>query len=229
MNQTVMKTMIVEDDLMVASLNGQFANRTPEIQVVGTFHNGMTALDYLNQNEVDLILLDLYLPDISGLELLQRLRSRNSQVGVIMITAANDGSSLEQALRLGIVDYLVKPFHYERFSMAINKFLVQRGLTGQKGSLTQDEIDRAFSMGVTKGNSLQKGIQRQTLTLVMDCLRENVGSFLTNETIAEQTGLSKVTTRRYLNYLLEIQTVVSRINYSTGGRPSIEYRLVGSV
>jgi len=219
----MIKTMIVEDDLMVASLNAQFAQRTQQIEVVGIFYNGRQALDYLAQNEVDLILLDLYMPERSGLELLQQLRCRGCQVGVIMITAANDGNSLEQALRLGIVDYLVKPFRYDRFALAINRFLAQRGLAGQKGCITQEEIDRAMSLDLGKGNCLQKGIQRHTLRLIVECLQAHPGEYLTNETIAEQTGLSKVTTRRYLNYLIEIQAVASRVNYSTGGRPSIEY------
>ncbi len=218
----MVKTVIVEDDLMVSSLNTQFAQQTPAIEIVAVFHNGQDALIYLQNHKADLLLLDLYMPELSGLELLKKLREQDNHVGAIMITAANDAGHIEEALHLGIVDYLVKPFRYERFSMAIHKFLRQRQLMSQDGAFAQEDIDKLFA-GVNETESHAKGIQMQTLETIRQCLANHLHDFVSAETIASETGLSKVTARRYLNYLIEMHEAVSRVNYLTGGHPSTEY------
>ncbi len=136
----MIKTVIVEDDLMVASINSQFAKRNPNIQIVATFHNGKDALDYLKKSDADLVLLDLYMPDCTGLELLSELRSIGSEIDVIMITAANDAEHINEALQLGIVDYLIKPFQYERFAQALDKYLVRKKAIESGVLFTQEEI-----------------------------------------------------------------------------------------
>lgn len=218
----MVKTVIVEDDLMVSSLNTQFAKQTPAIEIAAVFHSGLEALDYLTHNPAELLLLDLYLPDLSGLDLLKKLREQDIHVGAIMITAANDPGHIEEALHLGIVDYLVKPFRYERFSAAIQRFLRQRQLITQEGSLAQEDIDRLFS-GENEAATHVKGIQLQTLNTIRSCLEAHPREYVSAETIASETGLSKVTARRYLNYLIEMHEAVSRVNYLTGGHPSTEY------
>ncbi len=218
----MVKTVIVEDDLMVSCLNTQFAQQTPAIDIVATFHNGQDALNYILEHKVDLLLLDLYMPELNGLELLKRLRELDIHVGAIMITAANDAGHIEEALHLGIVDYLVKPFRYERFSMAINKFLKQRQVISQDGAFAQEDIDKLFCSLLETENHA-KGIQMQTLDTIRSCLASHLHDFVSAEVIASETGLSKVTARRYLNYLIEMHEAVSRVNYLTGGHPSTEY------
>ncbi|MBQ6986367.1 MAG: response regulator [Oscillibacter sp.] len=223
----MIKTVIVEDDLMVASLNAQFAYKTPGVEIVATFHNGRDALTFLESNQADLLLLDLYMPDFSGLDVLRALRNRNAPTAAIMSTAANDAGHIEEALRLGIVDYLVKPFRYERFAAAVQKYLLQRELIGKGGDFTQSDIDRLMSAAASVSGEnrpeAQKGIQKRTLDIILQCLTNHPGEYLTAERIAEETSLSKVTTRRYLNYLIERREAAARVNYSTGGRPSMEY------
>ena len=119
----MIKTVIVEDDLMVASINSQFAKRNPNIQIVATFHNGKDALDYLKKSDADLVLLDLYMPDCTGLELLSELRNSGREIDVIMITAANDAEHINEALQLGIVDYLIKPFSLEELCARLRSML----------------------------------------------------------------------------------------------------------
>ena len=163
----MIKTVIVEDDLMVASINSQFAKRNPNIQIVATFHNGKDALDYLKKSDADLVLLDLYMPDCTGLELLSELRNIGSEIDVIMITAANDAEHINEALQLGIVDYLIKPFQYERFAQALDKYLVRKKAIESGVSFTQEEIDRLVNASTpsasTKKAELQKGVQQKTL------------------------------------------------------------------
>lgn len=225
----MIKTVIVEDDLMVASINSQFAKRNPNIQIVATFHNGKDALNYLKQSDADLVLLDLYMPDCTGLELLSELRSIGSEIDVIMITAANDAEHINEALQLGIVDYLIKPFQYERFAQALDKYLVRKKAIESGVSFTQEEIDRLVNASSpaasTKKAELQKGVQQKTLDKIRVCLSAHPGRYLPCEQIASETGLSRVTIRRYMNFLIEENEVTSMIDYSTGGRPSILYQI----
>lgn len=225
----MIKTVIVEDDLMVASINSQFAKRNPNIQIVATFHNGKDALDYFKKSDADLVLLDLYMPDCTGLELLSELRSIGSEIDVIMITAANNAEHINEALQLGIVDYLIKPFQYERFAQALDKYLVRKKAIESGVSFTQEEIDRLVNASTpsasTKKTELQKGVQQKTLDKIRVCLSAHPGNYLPCEQIASETGLSRVTIRRYMNFLIEGNEVTSMIDYSTGGRPSILYQI----
>lgn len=225
----MIKTVIIEDDLMVASINNQFALKTPGVQVVATFHNGKDALAFLKETKVDLLLLDLYMPEFSGLELLTELRRQNQDVDVIMITAANDVAHVKEALHLGIVDYLVKPFRYERFAEAMDKFLVRRKVMKSGMDFTQEDIDQLVNIQPPSSRSkemeMQKGIQRKTLEIIRSCLTTHDSEYLTSEQIAEETGLSKVTVRRYMNFLIEQNEASSQVDYSTGGRPRVEYIL----
>ncbi len=226
----MIKTVIVEDDLMVAAINNQYLMKTTGFQVTATFHSGKDALTFLKDNPVDLLLLDLYMPDGSGLELLAELRRQNRKEDVIMITAANDAEHITEALHLGVIDYLVKPFTYERFSQAVDKFLLQRKIMENGMQFSQDDIDQLIHMTRPSQSSremeLQKGIQRQTLEKLRGCLKQHLHSYLTSEQLAGETGLSKVTIRRYMNYLIEQREIESRVDYETGGRPRVEYRML---
>lgn len=224
----MIKTVIVEDDLMVASINQQFALKTPGVNVIATFHNGKDALAFLNKTKVDLLLLDFYMPEITGLELLAKLRNEGNDVDVIMITAANDAVHINDALHLGIVDYLVKPFKYERFSEAMDKYMLRKTVMKKGMKFTQKDIDQLIHLQKpskqSKEMNLQKGLQRQTLDKIRNSLSNHENEYLTSEQIASETELSKVTVRRYMNYLIEQNEITSVVDYSTGGRPSILYK-----
>ncbi len=115
------KVLIVEDDPMVAMINEQYIGRNKKFCVAGKCKDGKGALEFLENNEVDLLILDVFMPYMDGFETLRQIRKKQISVDVIMVTAANDRESLEEALHLGIVDYLVKPFTFERFCMALDK------------------------------------------------------------------------------------------------------------
>jgi response regulator of citrate/malate metabolism len=224
--------VIVEDDLMVAAINREFALKTPELNIVATFYNGREALDFLSKNSIDLILLDIYMSGYNGLELLKELRRRGNTIDVIIISAANDAEYIKEAFHLGIIDYLIKPFTYSRFNEAMQKFLLRQSLRLQEGTYTQEELDRKMAafkdFSLNSCRNLKKGVQPQTLDKILECLSSEKNSvrFLTCEEISAETNFSKMTVRRYLNYLIEQKKAVSRINYFTGGRPSIEYSIL---
>lgn len=218
------KVLIVEDDPMVAMINEQYIKRNKNFQLVGKCKDGAAALEFLEQNTVDLLVLDVYMPHMDGLETLRTIRNRQIPVDAIMVTAANDRSSVEEALHLGIVDYLVKPFTFDRFQMALEKYISQSNAFRDFDTLNQKNIDHIIDNSRKKSeDTFPKGIQEKTLLLIMEYLKDNAGNWFTGDEIAEQVGLTGVTVRRYMNYLAESGRVTAEMNYETGGRPCMRY------
>ena len=223
------KVIIIEDDPMVASINKQYVELTPSFQVEGIFKSGITALQYLKNSDVDLIILDYYTPLMNGDEFIDQLHAAGKIPSIIMVTSANDAETVHKLISRGVIDYLVKPFEYERFKAALKRFAIRQGeLEASVSDLRQTQIDRFFSGTDTsaKETPLTKGLNRQTLSMIRTFLIENPDSVWSSEQISEQIHLSRITARRYLNYLVEIGELVITIDYQTGGRPSIKYRYV---
>ena len=219
------RVLIVEDDPMVAMINEQYVNRSKNFSVVGKCRNGKSALEFLENNEVDLVVLDVYMPQLDGFETLRQIRKQQIPVEAIMVTAANDRDSLEEALHLGIIDYLVKPFTFERFRLALDKFVAQIDALKELDTLNQKSIDFIIDSSRKNGGELYpKGILEKTLRLILAHLRESVGEWLTGDAIAARTGLTGVTVRRYMGYLVESGLATGEMNYETGGRPCMLYR-----
>ncbi|MDR1656181.1 MAG: response regulator [Deltaproteobacteria bacterium] len=227
-----LKAIIVEDDPMVAQINGRYLSQMPELTLAGVFPNGQTALDYLKANPVDLVILDVYMPELNGVELFRIMRRLGLTAEVIMVTAANDARHVDELLRLGVVDYLVKPFTEARFIDALEKCVARRRSLATSTALSQQAIDRL--MGQTPPPSLKvkcvpqnlpKGLQAATMALILKSLPSSSSDYLSCEELASAIGLSKVTVRRYLNHLIGETTVDSLVDYDTGGRPSVKYRL----
>ena len=114
--------LIVEDDPMVSMINEQYVLKSSDFQVAGTCRNGQEAIEFLKKQSVDLILLDVYMPIMNGIETLKKIRELKVSSDVIMITAANDTATIEDTMHLGVIDYLIKPFAYERFNVSLQKF-----------------------------------------------------------------------------------------------------------
>lgn len=220
------KVLIVEDDPMVAMINEQYIKRNKNFEVVGKCQDGAAALAFLKENEVDLLVLDVYMPHMNGFETLRQIRSEQIIVEAIMVTAANDRDSLEEALHLGIVDYLVKPFTFDRFQMALEKYIAQNNALKDIETLNQTSIDHIIDNTRKKSEDLfPKGIQERTLIIIMEYLNSNKGRWFTGDDIATKVGLTGVTVRRYMNYLAESGRVVGEMNYETGGRPCMRYKV----
>ena len=217
------RVVIVEDDPMVSLLDRTYTEKDPRFRVVQTFQDGRAALEWLAQNPADLVVLDVYMPLFTGVELLHALRARAVPVDALMVTAANDAATVDQLLKMGVVDYLVKPFTCERFQQALDTFCRHReAVTGEE--VTQGELDKLFAPPESGEHSGPKGLQESTLQLIRSCLRAAPPQGLPSEAISRQTNLSVVTVRRYANYLVERGEAFSTINYDTGGRPCRLYR-----
>lgn len=220
------RVLIIEDDPMVAMINEQYVNRSREFKVVGKCRNGRAALEYLEKNDADLLVMDVYMPQMDGLTALREIRNRHIQAAAIMVTAANDRDSLDDALQLGVIDYLVKPFTFERFKIALDKFVAQTTALRDLETLNQKNIDYILDRSRQKAEEIHpKGIQESTLRMITGFLEVHTGEWLTGDEIAENVALTGVTVRRYLNYLTETGIAVSKTNYETGGRPCMLYML----
>ena len=225
------KVLIVEDDPMVAMINEQYVCKNPQFVVAASCRNGQEALDFLDANNVDLIVLDVFMPYMDGIETLKKIREKKIAAEVIMVTAANDSATIEETMHLGVMDYLIKPFAFERFQVALEKFVAHRKIQKQNSILDQSCIDNMISNATETAvakpidpdqQELPKGIQKKTLILIEEYLEQNAG-WHTVGMIAEKLGVSIVTARHYMNYLEEQGLIVADINYSTGGRPSVLY------
>ena len=220
------KVLIVEDDPMVAMINEQFVSRHKEFTVAYMCNDGKSALEYLTDNQVDLIILDVFMPYMNGFETLRQIRKKQISVDVIMVTAANETEALKEGLHLGVVDYLVKPFTFERFKIALDKFIAQTDALKDLERVNQKNIDFLIDKSRKTSDELYpKGIQEKTLQMIIEHLKENKNEWLTGDEIAEKVGLTGVTVRRYMTHLTERGFVIADMNYETGGRPCMLYKL----
>lgn len=222
------RVVIVEDDPMVSLLDRSFTEKDSRFQVVEAFRDGRTALQWLSCNEADLLILDVYMPTLTGLELLHQLRAQSIPTDVIMVTAADDAKTVDALLKLGVVDYLVKPFTIERFQQALDSFCRHRE-TVSGTAVSQQMLDQLLARPGQITQAPPKGLQESTLERVRDALRAAPAAGANSEALAQRTGLSAVTARRYLNYLVERGEAVSQVNYDTGGRPCRLYHFPGAV
>lgn len=224
------KVLIVEDDPMVAMINEQYVSRNKNFCVQKICRNGQEALEFLEKPEgssIDLVIMDVFMPYLNGVETLKKIREKKLDCEVIMVTAANDPATLEETMHLGVIDFLIKPFAYERFQVALEKFIAnEEAFRGANQTIDQSYVDSLISNQVssrTADKELPKGIQRKTLDLLTEYLKEKKG-WVSGEQISEDVGLSCVTVRHYMSYLIETKKVTGEINYETGGRPSLLYR-----
>jgi response regulator of citrate/malate metabolism len=208
---------------MVARIHARFVERAEGFRVAGVAHSGADALAKVAALRPDLVLLDVHLPDMSGLDVLHALRTRGDSTGVVMVTAERDAEAVRTALHGGAMQYLVKPF--ELADLARRLDLVAHALDSlAEGEADQQTIDRAF--GATSANvaaALPKGLSEVTAGLVLDALRDHGEQ--SAAACAERLGLSRVTARRYLDHFARTGAAVVRLDYGSPGRPEHLFRL----
>lgn len=222
----MIKILIVEDDPMVAHLNKRYVENIMGFKVVGQVNNGIEALNFCKKTSVDLIILDVYMPKLDGISFLKELRKNEIHADVILVTASKEIETIDEALKLGAVDYLIKPFEYERFKSALANYTERFNLMQQNSISKQNELDKIFSQKCnTHDSGLQKGLHPKTLNRIRDFLKSNPDYF-TSEEIANEISLTKVTIRRYLEYLESTGEVKLEIEYGAVGRPTHLYKYI---
>ncbi|MGX4687328.1 response regulator [Vagococcus sp. JNUCC 83] len=227
-----MNTLIIEDDPMVAKLNEDFLKDIPTIHLVENCQSTSEAKKIIATQHIDMILLDNYLPNQTGIDFLSELRKENNQVPVILITAANDMDTITKALSLGAVDYLVKPFTANRLSLAIQKVVNQKKILSQIQHANQNNIDALFNEKSSDHNpspmilnDLPKGLSKLTMEKVLEKIHEETAPFST-EHLAKKIGISRISTKKYLSFLVETNYLTEDIMYQDIGRPITRYKQV---
>lgn len=221
--------LIVDDDPMVAMINEQYVLKNGNFSVAGTCRNGQEAIDFLKDHKADLILLDVYMPIMDGIVTLKKIRELKINSEVIMITAANDTTTIEETMHLGVFDYLIKPFAFERFNISLEKFKSKMEIIKNTQILDQESLDNLIANNSTQSEkkesviNLPKGIQQKTLKRIQDYFSKN-NTWQSVDMISEALGFSIVTVRTYLNFLVKENQIIEDINYGTGGRPSMLYK-----
>ena len=225
----MIRTLVVDDDFRVADLHCAYVDRVPSFQVVGRAHMGGEALHSVERLQPDLVLLDIYLPDMSGLEVLQRLREdEKTPVDVIAITAARDVDSLRAAMRGGVVHYLIKPFLFSTFEEKLLSYAAARDRITRLARAEQGDVDRIFgALRTARAETLPKGLSDATLELIVAALGRS-RSGLPATAVADEAGVSRVTARRYLDHLCQLGRAELTMRYGGPGRPEHRYRLVTS-
>jgi response regulator of citrate/malate metabolism len=213
--------LVVDDDFMVASIHIRFVERIPGFAVVGTSATGRAALDEVERLRPDLVLLDVHLPDMTGIEVLRTLRSAGNQVGVVMVTAAREADTVRAAAAGGAAHYIVKPFEFDDLRVRLEAWrAAQDALTAETPA--QDDIDAVFTPVVAgPPRSLPKGLSVPTADSVLEVLASGVE--VSASECAEQVGISRVSARRYLEHFVEAGRATVRLQYG-GGRPERRYR-----
>lgn len=223
------KVFIVEDDPMVLNINKRFTEKLEEFEVVGTSRTGKEVLQEIINLKPDLVLLDVYLPEQNGLKLLQEIRATEFYPEVIMITAANDANTVEKAFKLGVFDYIVKPYSFIRFKQSLMSFSNKMKTIKRKNSeLSQNDIDKinyAISnkepIQLVKDKTIEppKGIDKFTLERIREAV-ENSPVPLSSSEMADSLNLSRITTRKYLEFLVDENIIKVELKYGSSGRPT---------
>ncbi|QZT65276.1 response regulator [Mycolicibacterium austroafricanum] len=217
--------LVVDDDFMVADIHRRFVDRVDGFRAVGVARTGAEALTATKELRPQLILLDVYLPDMTGLDVLQRLRSEGDRVGVIMITAARELDTVRGALDGGAADYLIKPFEFAQLQAKLQAFAARADALQSAGGVDQTLIDTLFGgPAVTPAKVLPKGLGAETGELVLAAVR-GAGEVSAAE-CADAVGISRVSARRYLEHYLSVGTLELRLQYGVG-RPERRYRIAG--
>jgi response regulator of citrate/malate metabolism len=221
------RVLVVEDEQLAAEAHASYVERVPGFSLAGVARSAGEAARFLdNDAGVDLLLLDMHLPDGHGLGLLQRLRAHGHLIDMIAVTSARDADVVRHAVAQGVVLYLLKPFAFAAFRAKLEQYATYReGLAAATPELAQDEVDRLLdplraAAGVAE---LPKGMSQETLNAVSATLRQ-AGAGQSASEVAGTVGASRVTVRRYLEHLADSGLVVRRPRYGRGGRPEVEYR-----
>ncbi|WP_281974615.1 response regulator [Halobacillus litoralis] len=223
--QQVIEVLLIEDDPMVQEVNRQFIERVSPFKVIDIASDGKEGVRLAEKLSPHLIILDIYMPGLDGIETLKEIRNYAFDVDVIVITAANDKEVIRSMFQNGVVDYIIKPFKFERLQQSLLNYKTFHSQVSGEGALQQAQVDGLIGSYVQEGiKELPKGLNQQTLEQVKQFLQQSVRA-LSAEQVADGIGMARVTARRYLEYLQKIGEVEIEIQYGEVGRPVNRYQM----
>jgi response regulator of citrate/malate metabolism len=232
------RVLVVEDEAIAAAAHAAYIGRLPGFELAGSAPDGQSALRLLTElsaagNPVELVLLDMNLPDLHGLDIARRMRASGILADIIAITAVRELAIVRSAVAIGVVQYLIKPFTFATFADKLESYRQFRQQlagtnagTGKAGA-SQSDVDQAFaSLRAPSELPLPKGLSVSTLGSVQDFVKQQREAVSATE-VMDALGMSRVTARRYLEYLADAGAVSRTARYGTPGRPENEYRWSG--
>ncbi|MFJ6077810.1 response regulator [Pseudarthrobacter sp. NPDC092419] len=236
---STIRVLVVEDEAVAAAAHAAYIQRIPGFELAGTAADGQSALRLLGElagsgAPVDLVLLDMNLPDLHGLDIARRMRASGILADIIAITAVRELAIVRSAVAIGVVQYLIKPFTFATFADKLESYrsfrrqLSDRQSGSGRAGASQSEVDQAFaSLRAPSELPLPKGLSAATLGSVQDFLRKHRDAAVSATEVMDALGMSRVTARRYLEYLADAGTALRTARYGTPGRPENEYRWNG--
>ncbi|MFD0370957.1 response regulator [Streptomyces sp. NPDC059071] len=222
------KVLVVDDDFMVAKLHCRYVAAVPGFDVVGVAHTGAEALRAAERLRPDLLLLDIFLPDMDGIAVLRELRAAGLSADALFITAARDVDTIRSALRAGALHYLIKPFNQAALQEQLRHVASLQGRLDEleRAGARQEDVDQIFGARPRASRELPKGLAAPTADLVDTILRAHPEGLSATE-CAEAGSLSRVSARRYLEYFAETGRAEITLRYGGTGRPERRYRRLG--
>ncbi|MDM5063254.1 response regulator [Aeromonas salmonicida] len=219
----MIKILIVEDDPAIAEIHRRFVQRLAGFEVLGVALTLFDAREQIDILKPDLVLLDVWLPDGEGFTLLRELRQAGASLDVILLTAAREANALQEAMRLGVVDFILKPVVFERLRDTLENYCQSRATLAALADIDQQAVDALFGTPLQQvaAGGLPKGIDALTLQRVLAAL---TGVGASAEEIGNRVGVSRTTARRYLEFLVGQQLASPELEYGTVGRPERRYR-----
>ncbi|MCG7343396.1 response regulator [Sporosarcina sp. ACRSL] len=224
----MLNVLIVEDDFRIADIHQQLLESIEGVRVVGKALRAEEVHGYFKKERIDLLLVDIYMPDQLGIDLVIDLKKTYADVDFIMITAAKDMELLERSVKAGAFHYLIKPLQLQRLEEVIHQFKERKSILESNKPVEQSLVDQLFgkpSLETQQQEDLPKGINELTLTKVMETMKE-ISSGTTVEEIGEHIGVSRTTARRYMEYLVSIGKMRAELEYGIVGRPERKYFMI---
>jgi len=224
----VIEVLIIEDDVRIAEIQKRYIEKIEGFQTIGIATSYEEAKQSIEILQPALILLDVYFPDMNGIQLLREIKGDYKGIDVMMITATKEIDVIQEAISIGVFDFIIKPVIFERFEQSLRRYeehyMIMQSLKKENKSVTQLEVDQLLrkQSSSQKSTYYPKGIDRLTLEKVLDVLSGfTVG--LTAEQMAKEIGASRTTARRYLEYLISDGKIDADLSYGTVGRPERVY------
>lgn len=228
-----LRVLVVEDDSIAAKAHAVYVTRVPQFVVAGVTGSGADAVSHVARAGVDLVLLDMNLPDVHGLDVVRALRAKGLATDVIAVTSARDLAVVQKAVSIGVVQYVLKPFTFAMLKERLEQYAAYRRELTLAGSASgQDEVDRLLATArlpamTARTAAPAKGLTAQTLDQVVACLSVPGAGARSAAEVADAVGVSRVSARRYLEHLATNRLVAKGLRHRGSGRPEVEYRWLG--